>query len=36
MSKSGNYYRIKEEAQQIVDSELAKLKDAPKFKVLIK
>ncbi|NDV57964.1 conjugal transfer protein MobC [Bacteroides sp. 519] len=31
-----NYYRIKEEAQQIVDSELEKLKDDPKFKDLIK
>ncbi|MDL2243497.1 YWFCY domain-containing protein [Bacteroidales bacterium OttesenSCG-928-J19] len=31
-----NYYRIKEEAQQIVDLELTKLKDDPKFKDLIK
>ncbi|MDR0429364.1 MAG: TraM recognition domain-containing protein, partial [Tannerellaceae bacterium] len=31
-----NYYRIKEEAQQIVDSELERLKDDPKFKDLIK
>lgn len=30
------YYRIKEEVQQIVDSELAKLKDDPKLKDLIK
>ena len=31
-----NYYRIKEEVQQIVDSELEKLKDDPKFKDMIK
>lgn len=31
-----NYYCIKEEVQQIVDLELAKLKDDPKFKDLIK
>ena len=31
-----NYYRIKEETQQIVNLELAKLKDDPKFKDLIK
>ena len=30
-----NYYRIKEEAQQIVDSELTRLKDDPKFKDII-
>jgi hypothetical protein len=31
-----NYYCIKEETQQIVDSELARLKDDPKFKDLVK
>ncbi len=31
-----NYYRIKEETQQIVDSELAKLKDDPRFRDLVK
>jgi hypothetical protein len=31
-----NYYRIKEETQQIVDSELDRLKDDPKFKDLVK
>lgn len=31
-----NYYRIKEETQQIVDSELTKLRNDPKFKDLVK
>jgi hypothetical protein len=31
-----NYYRIKEETQQIVESELDRLKDDPKFKDLVK
>lgn len=31
-----NYYRIKEEAQQIVDSELARLREDPKFNGLVK
>jgi hypothetical protein len=31
-----NYYRIKEEAQQIVDEELERLRNDPKFKELLK
>jgi hypothetical protein len=31
-----NYYRIKEEAQQVVDEELERLRNDPKFKELVK